>query len=317
MPTISPAVTPYYGGGQVVNPANVIYAVGAPSTTLYRLLPGTISVDTTNGNAYVLVQVASATATWYLMGGSSAGLTGLEADDSTTCTESGGVITVSGGSTGLTTTASGSTLSFLGTLAVGYGGTGATTLTGVLTGNGTGAVTANAVTQHGVLVAGASNAVASLSVGGNGTILVGSAAANPVFATPSSTTGVAFGGTAGAFTVNIKQGGFAVTPVAGASQALTSQGTFIANDSAQTTFTLPATSAVGDIINVIGSALNTGGWKITYGSNQIIWGPAGSSTLTTGNAATGSAAAQTASLMCVVADTTWVIFANSGTITLT
>lgn len=50
-------------------------------------------------------------------------------------------------------------------LAVAYGGTGAATLTGVLTGNGTSAVTANAVTQYGVLVGDASNAVTSTSVG--------------------------------------------------------------------------------------------------------------------------------------------------------
>lgn len=48
---------------------------------------------------------------------------------------------------------------------VAKGGTGAATITGVLTGNGTGAVTAAAVTEHGVLVGGASNAVASTAVG--------------------------------------------------------------------------------------------------------------------------------------------------------
>jgi hypothetical protein len=42
---------------------------------------------------------------------------------------------------------------------VAKGGTGAATLTGVLTGNGTAAVTANAVTQFTVLTGGASNAV--------------------------------------------------------------------------------------------------------------------------------------------------------------
>ena len=45
------------------------------------------------------------------------------------------------------------------------GGTGSSTLTGVLTGNGTSAITANAITQYGVLVGGASNAVDSTVVG--------------------------------------------------------------------------------------------------------------------------------------------------------
>jgi len=74
-------------------------------------------------------------------------------------------------------------------LPVADGGTGAATLTGVLTGNGTSAVTANAVTQHGVLIAGASNAVSSLSVASTGQALMGSSGADPSF-----TSTPAFGG---------------------------------------------------------------------------------------------------------------------------
>ncbi len=75
-----------------------------------------------------------------------------------------------------------------GTAVVAGGGTGATTLTGVLTGNGTSAVTANAVTNHGVLLGSASNAVSSLAVATTGTVLAGSTGADPAFtATPSLT----------------------------------------------------------------------------------------------------------------------------------
>jgi hypothetical protein len=52
-----------------------------------------------------------------------------------------------------------------GPVSVANGGTGASTLTGVLTGNGTSAVTAAAVTQYGVLVGDASNGVTSTAVG--------------------------------------------------------------------------------------------------------------------------------------------------------
>jgi len=61
-------------------------------------------------------------------------------------------------------------------LPVASGGTGAATLTGVLTGNGTSAVTAAAVTQYGVLVGGASNAVASTAVGTAGQVLTSNGA---------------------------------------------------------------------------------------------------------------------------------------------
>lgn len=62
------------------------------------------------------------------------------------------------------------------------GGTGATTLTGVVTGNGTSAMTANSVTQYGVLVGGASNAVGSTDVGSSGQVLTSNGAGmDPTF----------------------------------------------------------------------------------------------------------------------------------------
>lgn len=65
---------------------------------------------------------------------------------------------------------------------VAKGGTGAATLTGVLTGNGTNAITANAVTQYGVLLGGASNAVGSTAVGTAGQVLTSNGAgANPTY----------------------------------------------------------------------------------------------------------------------------------------
>ena len=64
---------------------------------------------------------------------------------------------------------------------VSRGGTGAATLTGVLTGNGTSALTANAVTQHNVLLGGASNAVSEIgAVGTAGQVLTSNGAgSNP------------------------------------------------------------------------------------------------------------------------------------------
>lgn len=80
-------------------------------------------------------------------------------------------------------------------LEVAAGGTGAATLTGVLTGNGTSAVTASTVTQNGVLYGGASNAVSSLAVAASGTVLTGTGGA-PAFSATPSVTSISFGGTA-------------------------------------------------------------------------------------------------------------------------
>lgn len=70
-------------------------------------------------------------------------------------------------------------------LAVADGGTGASTLTGVLTGNGTSAITANAVTQYGTVIAGASNSVSSVAPSATSGIpyISQGAASNPTFGT--------------------------------------------------------------------------------------------------------------------------------------
>jgi hypothetical protein len=226
------------------------------------------------------------TANWEQTASSTGDIFSLTAD-SGVAEPSAGTITISGGTTGLTTSVSpspGSTMNLTGTLNVGHGGTGNT-----------------AFTAYSVITAGTTATGAFQNVSGVGTsgqyLTSNGAAALPSWqtSTPQLT----------------------VMPVAGASQAMTSNHSYIANDSALTTFTLPTSSIVGDILQIVGSALNTSGWKVTYTTNQIIWGPAGSSTVTTGNAASATAAAQSVTMVCVVANTTWVITANSGTITLT
>lgn len=85
---------------------------------------------------------------------------------------------------------------------VNEGGTGALTLTGILTGNGTSAITANTVTQHGILIGGASNAASSLGVASNGQLPIGSTGADPVLATLTAGTGVSITNGAGSITIS-------------------------------------------------------------------------------------------------------------------
>lgn len=68
---------------------------------------------------------------------------------------------------------------------VNEGGTGALTLTGILTGNGTSAITANTAAQYNTLVAGASNAVSSVAPGATTGVpyISQGAGSNPTFGT--------------------------------------------------------------------------------------------------------------------------------------
>lgn len=111
------------------------------------------------------------------------------------------------------------------------GGTGAATLTGVLIGNGTSAVTATAVTQHDILVGAASNSITSVAPSATSGIPLVS---NGSSADPSFTTAVVAGGGTGAVTLTgvlIGNGTSAVTGnavtqhdvlVGGTSNAITS-----------------------------------------------------------------------------------------------
>lgn len=79
-----------------------------------------------------------------------------------------------------------------GVASVAGGGTGANTLTGILTGNGTSAITGSAVSQYTTLVAGSSNLVVGVGPGSVGEILTSNGAgASPSFQT--NTAGDVFG----------------------------------------------------------------------------------------------------------------------------
>jgi len=294
----------YSQGFGTVGVNNSHIDVRNPATTdiLYKI--GTNWVNTIANTVYQLTsQTSSAgitSSTWTLLGAGEGDLNTLTTDDSTVVMPSAGNINLAGASP-ISTTGSGATatINLSGTVSVAHGGTGATTLT-----------------SHGVLVGAGTGAVAGLTAGSSGQVLIGSTGANPAFGTLTTSTGIAYTTGAGSLAIDVKTGGYAVSAVAGTSQACSVQTCYVANNASQTTFTLPGTSAVGDEIEIVGSSLNTAGWTITYSTNQIIWGPGGHSTLTSGAATSAGAAAQCIKIKCTIANTTWVIVSNSGTITL-
>ena len=184
-----------------------------------------------------------------------------------------------------------------GTLTVPGGGTGATTLTGVLIGNGTSAITGNAVVQYNVLVGGASNAITSIAPNTSGYVLTSNgASANPTFqALPNPAS----------FTWN---------SVAGTSQTLATLNGYVNQNAGLTTFSLPGTASFGDVFAIAG--VGSGGWTISQGSGQSII--VGTATSTTGLAGSVSStlASDTIYLLCVTANTTFKAFQWAGNLTV-
>lgn len=109
MPTLSPQTTPYYGGGQVKNPADVLQMTSAPSTADIAHNIGTLAVNTANGNMYGLVGKAGGTATWAILGGATGAVATLTGSTGT-ATPSGGNIQIAGTANQVTTAASGATV---------------------------------------------------------------------------------------------------------------------------------------------------------------------------------------------------------------
>ena len=186
--------------------------------------------------------------------------------------------------------------------------------TGIAKYDGAGTWTATTVTNHAVIVGGASNALTSIPLT-NGQLAIGSTGADPTAATLTAGTGVSISNGSGSITVNAIGGGLTWTVITAASQAMTSNNGYIADRAGTVAFTLPTTSAVGDIVAVTG--INTAtGWSIAYTTGQQIFFGTQSATVTTGTLASTNIR-DTVFLVCVVANTTWNVISSIGNITVT
>lgn len=198
MPTISPQVTPYYGGGQVVNPSNVIQVDGAPSSAALQNNLGTIAVDPTNINAYMLMAKSGGTANWQLLGGTSAGtFSGLTGDNAATATPNP-AITVAGTANQITTSAASHTLTL--SLPSAITAPGSLTTTTGLTAGSTFTATGGASTFVGTFHANVTGAATSvIGTGGTGAVQIGNATGNTAV-TGSLTASTTLTATLGAIT---------------------------------------------------------------------------------------------------------------------
>lgn len=108
------------------------------------------------------------------------------------------------------------------------------------------------------------------------------------------------------------------TEVTGTSATMASNNKYTANNAALVTLTLPASSAVGDAIEVVGSG--AGGWKVAQQAGQSIRAISGGSTISTTTGTGGYIASNTAAdcviLTCITANTGWECQVIEGNITI-
>lgn len=115
-------------------------------------------------------------------------------------------------------------------------------------------------------------------------------------------------------TISASGTGLAWNVITGTTQTMVVNNAYIANNAGLCTFTLPATSTVGDVIYLTG--IGTGSWKIVYGASQYIQIGSNASTVTTGNIASTNTF-DAINLVCTVANTSWQAFNGvEGSITI-
>jgi hypothetical protein len=91
---------------------------------------------------------------------------------------------------------------------------------------------------------------------------------------------------------------------------------YVANNAALVTLTLPATAAFGTKIRVAGKG--DGGWAIAQNAGQtIIWDEAASTTTGVGGSLASTDDYDAVELLCITADTDWVVLSSKGNITVT
>lgn len=209
-------------------------------------------------------------------------------------------------------------------LAVEFGGTGQVTLTnhGVLLGQSTSPVgstlagTAGQVLQSGGASADPtySTAIYPSTSGSNGNLIT-SDGTDFVSSALIAGTGVSIANGVGTVTISSSGGGLTWTVVAGTTQAMAVNNGYIANNAGVVTATLPATSAVGDIVAITGIN-NATGWKIAQNAGNTIFFGTATTTPGVGGSLQSSATRDAITLVCVSANANWQALSSVGNITV-
>jgi len=189
------------------------------------------------------------------------------------------------------------------------------TSAGLVRYDGAGTFTGVTVTNHSPLIGAASNGITSLGPLTNGQLIIGNTGSDPSAATLSAGSGISITNAAGSITINATGAGLSWTVVTGTTQTMAVNNGYIANNAGLVTATLPATSAVGDVVAITGIN-NATGWKVAQNAgNQIFFGSL-STTSGTGGSLASTGTRDTVFLLCVTANATWNVFDSVGNITI-
>lgn len=189
--------------------------------------------------------------------------------------------------------------------------------TGLVKYNGSGTYSGVTVTNHNLLVGAASNGITSLALT-DGQLAIGSTGADPVAATLTAGSNITI--TPGAGTITIAStggggGGITWNTVSGTTQSAAVNNGYITNNASLVTVTLPASAAVGDMVEVAGKG--AGGWLVAQNSGQVIHMDGVDSTTGTGGSIASTVQYDAVRLLCITTNTDWLVLSGIGNLTVT
>ena len=151
----------------------------------------------------------------------------------------------------------------------------------------------------------AATAVWTPSVGAltNGQLVIGSTGNAPSKATLIAGSSISIVNGPGTITISVVGSLLPTFEIITTSTTMASNSVYITNNAAQVSLLLPATSVVGDRLQIVGKG--AGGWRITQNAGQQIHIGQNASTVGVAGYVESTAQFNSVNIMCTVANTTW------------
>lgn len=108
--------------------------------------------------------------------------------------------------------------------------------------------------------------------------------------------------------------GITWTEVTGTSQTAAINNGYITNNAGLVTVTIPTTAPVGSIVRIAGKG--AGGWKLAQNASEIIHFDGIDTTTGTGGSLASTVRYDAVEIVCIVADTEWVVISSIGNLTI-
>ncbi len=190
-----------------------------------------------------------------------------------------------------------------------------TTINQILYSSANNTITGLATANRAVLTTTSVGVPVATALATDGQVIIGSTAGAPAAATLTAGAGISI--TPGSNSISIAATGTGLTwSVITADQSAVAGNGYICNKAGLLTLTLPASGAIGDIIEVTG--INTAlGWKIGQNANQQIFFGNQNTTLGTGGSLASAATRDSIKIVCVVsgASSVYNVISSMGNIT--